>query len=266
MFKLVSRDLRIVLFTLMVALVAGCGGGDSKPGKPGDSHKAVAQDPAFKLTAEAFAKEALGNQKGASDKYNGKVVELEGQVDSANRVITDKGIYLTGAKKNPTDVVGLNLLCTPGESAKEKIWWLGKGQKVKVVGKVIGISPLAIYLDECTITEQGQSPTPKVTADELTEAFSKDEEAAKKKYGGDALSPKEIIVEGTVAALDKTKNDFYIARLEGKGGLTVGCTLDKKEWESLKKGDKVTIKGDLSGFYKDEKNVNVNTAFVLKKG
>jgi hypothetical protein len=269
MFKLDSPGLRPVLFALVVAFAAGCGNTDTKPGSPTTSSKAGAggpQEPAYKLTAEALAKEALADAQAASAKYTGKVVELEGQVDSANRIISDnKGVFLTGAKKKPTDVIALNILCMPVESSKDKVWWLGKGHKVKAVGKVTAINGFIISLDECTITGQGASPTPKVTAEELTGEFAKDEEAAKKKYLGDGVNPKEIIVEGTVAALDKTKNDFYIARLEGKGGLTVGCTLDKKEWEGLKKGDKVTIKGDLSGFRKDDKNVNVNTAFLLKK-
>jgi tRNA_anti-like len=233
----------------------------------------VAQDkkkddpkPDFKTTAEAIVKEFLKDEKAAQKKYKDKFVELEGTVFAANKVLSDKGVWLDGAKKDPKDVVATNVLCYAPAARLEKAFWLGKGQKVKVVGKFAGGSGLAVSLLDCTFTELKPSPTLKTTAKAVAADFDKDEEAATTKYLIDGINSKEIIVEGVVSALEKTKNDFFIVKLEGSGGLTVNCVVDEAEWKKLKKGDKVTMKGDLSGFYKDEKKVNVNTAFVLKKG
>ncbi len=261
-------SIRVVLFAMGLVLVAGCGKPESKPGpgNPKVSDSGAAKNPEIKTTAEELAKEVLADQKAAGTKYDGKVVELQGKVDTANQVVTDnKGFYLTGAKKKPTDVVGLNVLCMPVAGEKDKVGWLGKGQKVKVVGKVTGVNAFAVSLAQCTFTEEDKSTTPKVTVEELTSEFAKDAEAAKKKYKIENLNSQEIILEGTVADKEK-KGDFHTVKLAGTDGLTVSCTVSKQNWEELKKGDKVTIKGDLSGYYAADKKVNVNTAFVLKKG
>jgi len=264
---------RFALFAVVLGLAVGCGqdnkpvpaGPKGGPGGPkgGGRQTGAAKDPKFKLTAEDMAKEVIADQKAALAKYENQVGELEGLVNRDNQVIAEHAIYVAGAKKQPTDVLGLNILCTLADEGKDKVWWLGKGQKVKVVGQVTGANSFAIALDRCSVTPLGESPTPKVTAEQIAADFAKDEEAAKKKYKIENFMPQEIIVEGTVADLEK-KNDFHLAKLAGADGVTVSCTIDKKTWEGLKKGDKVTIKGDLSVF--SDKKVGIDTAFLLKKG
>jgi len=239
---------------------------DGRP-KPPPANIEGAQKPEIKTTAEGLAKEAIADPKAAETKYKDKVVELEGKIDFANKIIGNgKAFHLAGAKKNPKDVVSVGIICFPTDAEQEKIWWLGKGQKVKVIGHVTGINTLGVYLDRCTVQELEKSPTVQISAEDLTAEFAKDEAAGKKKYLTEEGDPKEIIIDGTVTDLEQSKDGLYTAKLAGKDGLTVNCTINKETYESLKKGDKVTIKGDLSGFYKNEKHVNVNTAFVLKKG
>jgi hypothetical protein len=197
------------------------------------------------------------------EKYNGKIIEVEGPIEFANTWISERVIILAGAKKNPGDLLGVNIHCVPLGGEKDKAWWLGKGQKVKVTGEVVGVNATGIGLQQCTFQESEPNPTMKVSAEQLTADFSKDEAAAKKKYLADGILPKEIIVEGTIGDLVKSKNDFYIAKLSGTDGVTVDCTVSKRAWEGLKKGQKVSVKGDCSGFEKKDKEVTVNSAFVL---
>ncbi len=270
----VSRYGECWLLTGCLAFAAGCGGqrpsspaGTAAGKGPGTPAAAPADKPEVKTTAEGLAKEVLADEKAAAEKYKGKVVEVEGAVAFANAFLGNgRMFHLSGAKKKPTDVVGLNLFCVPAAAHKDKVWWLGKGQKVQVVGRVTGVTSSAVYLDQCAVTELEPSPTPRLTAEQLTGEFAKDEAAAKAKYLTKEGYPKEVIVEGTVAGRETTKDGFHTVKLAGKEGLAVSCTVDKETYEGLKDGDKVTLKGDLSGLYQGHKAVIVNTAFVLKKG
>ncbi len=257
---------------LMLAL--GCTKPDGTPGKTvvggkeaGGKEPVAKREAAFKTTATDLAKEFLADSKAALDKYNGKVIEVEGKVNSANKIVdNDKGFSLAGAKKDPKAILELNVLCETVPAQKDKVWWLGEGQKIKVVGEVFGANDLAIYLKDCEFTELEKSPTPTVSAKQLAEEFVKDEADAKKKYGREPGVDPEVIVEGVVADLVTTKDGFTVVNLEGAAPVVVSCTTRKEDFETLKKGDKVTLKGHLSGFYKGENKVNINSAFLLKKG
>jgi hypothetical protein len=252
------------------ALTLGC----DKPAAPaspssgerpgGGASPKQAPAAAFKVNAADLAKEFIADPKAALEKYNGKVIEVEGTVAYANKIINnDRGFLLTGAKKNPNDIVGLNISCETVPAQQDKMWWLGQGQKVKVVGEVFNANNFHVSLKDCQFTELEKSPTPSVSAKELAEAFTKDEAAAKEKYRSKD-GPNEIIVTGVVAGLEE-KGGFSSVKLEGAGPVVVSCTVNKKDYDAVKKGDKVTMKGDLSIFDKTDHTITVNTAFLLKK-
>ena len=104
---------------------------------------------------------------------------------------------------------------------------------------------------------------PKVTAKQLTADFVKDKAAAAKKYG-DAMNPKEVIVEGTVASLE---DGTYgkIAKLEGEGKVTVSILLRAEDVDSVKKGDKITIKGKCRGLFEKTQQVDINGGVLVKE-
>jgi len=252
----------------------------TKNGK--DGHKdtsAKTLTPELKTTAEDLVKEVMADKKAAADKYSkDKVVEVERAVRHAlltKGIVDTLSFSLCGGKG---ELGQLDVQCYLKDTEKDKVSWLGKGQKVSVIGKVIMASPTTISLNECTVTEKGPNPTMKIAAEQLAAEFAKDEKAAKEKYGvylahpSDVVnSAKEVIVEGTVADLLKRKGEFFgedhLAILAGSDGMTVTCNLDQKTWESLKKGDKVTIKGEVDTILnKDKKAVKLKNAFVLKKG
>jgi hypothetical protein len=261
-----------VLRTLTVVAVFFQGSAFSKSneGQPakatgGDPKAAKSKEVAFKVSANELAREFLADPKKAFDKYKGKTIEVEGGVEFANKLIgDDKGFTLNGAKKDPKDVLALNIFCVVPAAHKEKAWWLGKGQKVKVVGELYNANSLAVYIKDSDFSELEPSPTATVSAQQMTADFAKDEAAAKNKYLNEGMNPKEVIVEGVVADL-VTKPGSYIVVLEGTKPVSVACATKKEELDGLKKGDKVTMKGDCSLFTKNDNMVNLNAAFILKK-
>jgi len=103
---------------------------------------------------------------------------------------------------------------------------------------------------------------PKVTARELTAAFVKDPSAAAKKYG-DAMNPREVVVEGKVA--DVVGGTYgKVAKLEGEGKAVVSCLLRKEDEAAVKKGDTVAIKGRCRGFFKKDSSVDLNGGVLVK--
>jgi hypothetical protein len=260
---------RWLALALGLLLLSACGQKSGEPTNSGnapnrDGGTPVVRGPAdFKTTADAITKEVIADQKAAEKKYNGKVVEVEGEVSTANKIINPNGFSMKGAKAKPTDAVGVVVICTVPKGAEGKAWRLSSGQRVKLVGTAaVGH---AVYLNDCTVEPLEPATTAKVTAKGLAEEVVKDADAARKKYQTPEGYPKEIIVEGVVAALEKTKDGFHIVKLAGAGGLTVNCTVDEKDFAALKTGDAVTIKGDFSNYYPEDKGVTVNTAFVLPK-
>ena len=170
------------------------GDGPNRDGPP-----PAARGPAeFKTTIEALTKEVIADQKAAEKKYNGKVVEVEGEVSIANKIITANGFSLKGAKKKPTDTLGVTVICNVPKGAEGKAWRLSSGQKVKAVGTVT-VTGLAVYLADCSFEPLEPTTTAKVTAKALAEEVVKDADAARKKYQTAEGYPKEIIVEGVVA-------------------------------------------------------------------
>jgi hypothetical protein len=108
---------------------------------------------------------------------------------------------------------------------------------------------------------KADAPT-KVSAKQLTADFLKDKAAASKKYG-DAMSPKEVIVDGDVVSLEDGKYG-KIAKLEGEGKAVVSVLLRKEDEGDVKKGDHVTFKGRCRGLFEKDKSVDLNGGVLQK--
>jgi len=251
-------------------VLTACGQKAGEPTRAGDppgrsGPAPAARGPAdIKTTVAALTQEVIADEKAAQAKYNGKVVEAEGEVEFANKVLNANGFSLKGAKKKPTDVIGVTVICNVPKGAEGKAWRLGTGQKVKVTGTAT-LTSLGVYLNDCTVEELEPAKTPKVSAKALAEEVLKDADAARKKYQTPEGRSDAIIVDGTVAAKEKTKDGFHTAKLAGSGGVTVDCTVNAEDFAALKAGDAVTIKGDFSSYDPVAKAVTINTAFILPK-
>jgi hypothetical protein len=204
-----------------------------------------------------MVKEFLADEKAATAKYTNKTIQVDGVVDSTGGWHNDDHVSLKGIKKDPNDIVGLTVMAHVVPAQVNQAVLAGKGQKVQVVGKfMIGGATFGVGLSDCTFKELEPNKVPVVSPVDVTGEFVKDAKAAKAKYGD-----KEIIVEGTIT--DLVKHDgFYSVIMAGTAPAFVSCTIGEKDFATLKKGEKVKIKGDCSSFIDNQ--LTVNTAFVAK--
>lgn len=273
------NSLRSLIFVPLLVSVGVSGCGPSKdtgtPTAPGAAPTTTASGsapaagrpdkPDFSLTAEDISKEVFADEKAAAARYKGKWVELTGSEEWASKYGHASGFNMTGGKKKPGDLTGYIIRIGVPPADVEKAWMMSKGQKVKAFGRVQDVSGLMLNVDQAAVTELEPSKLLTVKAEDLAADYAKDGDAAEKKYRGEAFS-REIAVTGTVAELTQEK-DFQYVVLAGSGSTVVKCTFDKDDWKALKKGDKVTVKGDLSSFDPQQANSpTVNSGFLVKKG
>jgi hypothetical protein len=112
-----------------------------------------------------------------------------------------------------------------------------------------------VRLSDCDYEELTPRSTPTVTAEAVMKEFAADTSAAAKKY-----LDRDLIVRGTVVDLIATDGSF-LAKLAGEGLFRVSCSMDEDEFKTLKKGDKVTIKGEAGIFNQNE--LTLVSAFLL---
>lgn len=146
----------------------------------------------------------------ADRQFKDKLVEVSGIVfDPRNRPVGDEVSVLVTWPGGEGDYVHCRLHRTANPHSLD-LW---PGQTVKLVGLSLG-NPVKPMFDDCQITEIGPpSKITKVKAQELIDAFTKDEDAANKTYHGQAL-----LIEGIVAKIDKEDQFLYIAGKPDAGG------------------------------------------------
>ncbi len=246
----------ILILTLAALLPAGCGKGDKdkeqartdkgneQPGGDGAKgpDKAGARKPDYSLTAEAFSKEFIDNLEKANKKYEGKVIELTGEVqdvskDTIRRVV----VNLVGAKKDPKDAVGVSVLGVLAPAYYARGVLLSPKQKVKLTGDFGQGFRSFVSTGNCTLEELSKSEALQVRAEDLVKDFTKDLQAARKKY-----TDKWVVVSGQVDDLTK-KGGFNYAKLKGDGKLRVSVTMGGDELAHLKKGEDVRLRGMFMG-------------------
>jgi hypothetical protein len=196
-----------------------------------------AKEVAFKGKIEDFAKEV----KADKEKYKEKYVEVEGLVKDAPEFA--QPTKMTVEAKAGKDKV----TCTMSAQAQKTFHGLGKGQNVRVTGKLYFVIGDNILLDDCNYAEAGPNPAIKISAMDLGKEYATgDGEAAAKKYNG-----KELLVEGTVLDVDEKR-----PRVNLDAGLAKPMECDfaiveagnDKAFSNLqiKKGDKVLLKGEFT--------------------
>lgn len=260
----------IAVLSLLVGLCGGCGEAkktDTPPplgstkssttlgSKPAPVATTSENKTAYSLTAEEMAKECLTDFKAAEAKYKDKTVELSGTLRLAHPIA---GFWVDGTPLKASD--SLDFECIPPGSQEERLLWLTKGQKVKVKGRVGFVGPVKISLLDCQFTEL--EPAAKVTAAQLTEEFTKDKAAAEKKYD----FKKEIVVEGTVSDLVKVKDAFEVRMAGAKPDVRLIFHVKEADWNQLKKGQHVAVKGTCSIFTEADGVKELSFGGYLLKG
>jgi hypothetical protein len=242
-------------------------GTPATPGKEGGPAAApVSKEPAFNGKAEDFIKEFkdLASLKAGLEKYKDKYIEVEALVEEAPAVVAlDKEPKMTLSYPGKTGFT-TPFSCTMSPEAARTFYELGKGQKVKVNGKLDLAIVNVAYLSDCTYKAEGPSPVIKVSAKNLGAELSKDEDTAQKKYDS-----KELIVDGVVKELKETKDILgsdYLVKLEALHDKTVDCLLPETSYKKLKKGDKVVVKAKFGTLRSNNKLYpGLTTGSLVKK-
>jgi len=244
-----------------VFAAVGCSANVSTP--PGGT----SQKPDFTLTAVDIAKE-FETDKAAANKYKDKLVEIDGVVNFLTPRPSDTVVTLFGYKADPMKPNERFIMAVFDKPEVEKVLALAKGQKLKLRGKVQGDFAGHVSVIECVVVEAGPDPTIKVSAADLTKAYATDEKDAEGKY-----KEKEVLVEGVVVEIKKGGfgDTLILEGFDEKSDKPVRVSAavpgdNKAAFEALKKGDKVKIKGEQSGYYPEGAGhiVNINGTRLVK--
>jgi hypothetical protein len=220
--------------------------------KPPEKVKEVEQ-PAFTVTAAGLAGQFAADAAKAEKKFAGKLVAVEGLVSTARQnIVKGTGEVTLVGKKG--EQLPFEVACTVKKARAGTVGLLSRWQQVRVTGRFVEGGAAKARLDECDYEELTPGTTPTVTAEAVTKEFKADSAAAEKKY-----KDRDLIVTGTVDEL-AARNGFWV-RLAGTGGLRVSCDVEEDEFQSLKKGDRVRIKGEASIF--DTGGLTLVSAFLL---
>jgi hypothetical protein len=277
------------LLTVSIVIASGCGQqtttSQQKSGTAPDDKKGAAtpgataspaataatrSEPAFKGKAEDLLKEFAAGQPAADKKYKDKYVEVEGIVESAPSAGSQDKMGVAV----PADPHKAVIVCDMSADALKTFLQLGRGQKVKVVGKEYLSIPGTVYLNDCTYSEAGPNPAIRVSAKELGTEFAKDEgKAAAQKYTSkDVFHPTELIVEGTVLDVGESKDPGFsglVVKLDAGMQEPMVCQFskfDEAAAKQLKKGDVAVLKGGFRANMLALKNYpSLTNAVVLKK-
>lgn len=210
-----------------------------------DDPKAPAPD--FKLTAEAFAKEAKEARTDAKAfvaKYKGKTVEIDGTVSQVT--VPDRVLMFTGYKEKGAVGLGERAAALVPEKLDAQLRALALGQQVTVRGTFTRTNAIAA-LDKCEIVKAGPSTAVPTTVAALEAEFKKNRDAAEKKYDKKSVVVRVKVVE---SKLDSSKVLWTVTDPTAKGAPQVPAwadpLLDKKFQEQLqqvKAGDVVILMG-----------------------
>jgi hypothetical protein len=206
----------------------------------------------FRLTSQLLARDYETDKVAAVAKYTGKWVEVEGPMESVLVLpLGDVNIRLVGFQADPKKFGGHSVRGIPAAADAEKLKGLTRGQMVKLKGKVDReTAGMFVDLVPCELVSIGPDPAIRVTADQLTQDYARDAEAADRKY-----RDKWLLVEGIVAELKEDRAAADRVILEGAGKkdgkplrISAAYPADrKKDFAALKKGDRVKIKGECGG-------------------
>jgi hypothetical protein len=205
------------------------------------------REPAFKLTAEEFHRQA------GDEKFDGKVIELSGTVEGVGR---NAGGEAFVQLKVPSQMFGV-MCFTTDEQPWAKV---ARGQKVRIKG-LGGAVILAPRLLACAIVEPGEYAAVRISAADLAKEYAADPDATIKKY-----DKKHMVVTGEVAAKDV--NEFKAVGLTLKTGnkVAVKCgftAFDRDVSRAYAVGQTVSVFGEFSLNFGGGDSVDINFCLPL---
>ena len=248
---------------VLTAGLVGCGGKPTQPGAGGSPAKPPLQEPSATmnpskapsskpapiiLNAEEICKEVAMDSKAASAKYNGKIVEVTGKVDSVRPDAANPTVVLTGISK---DGLAYTFSVEPNAANCKKfdgLKSLASGQEIKVRGEYIAnLGPRAYDAEFVSV---GPSTAIPVTPSELAAALKTPEGLAK-------FKSKSVVMQGYIRGAEYVDPNIVLRLGETATGTDVVIQAannafldsDEKRQKTLagyKAGTKVIIIGTAS--------------------
>jgi hypothetical protein len=246
-----------LLIMIGASFAGGCGKTRESPTEPGRAPSAEhapekepqkpaptdvlpdSREPVFRGKVEDLVREFkdLDSLRANEKKYEDKSVEVEGLVRDAPGPVEPLTMMLTWEGNRQ----GHCFFCAMSPEAAATFRQLGKGQKVKVRGKLSQAIVNTVFLVNCNYREEGPNPAIKILATALGKEFTGDGEPAAKKY-----EDKELFVEGTVTAVEEEGGMFKCGLVKLDAGMPkpMVCELRfKGDSKQIKTGDRVVVKG-----------------------
>jgi predicted Zn finger-like uncharacterized protein len=248
------------------------------PNKPPKS-KTKSQTPESVATlssvelAQAYADSPTEAEAKYTDKWvtvEGKISEIQWTGDSGPPGTECTVVFgLRSARPKKKGTVPVIVRCAP--SATASVLNCSREQTITLKGKCLGPVGEQIELTDAEFVKAGPDTSKKVTAAELMAAYKDDESAADIQYGSDT----ELTI--TDAEVVKVLPDsFIVASSPAKGskkgvkepaaGIQIQVSYEpewKKKFESIKPGDRVTIKGKCTGL--TDGKVTITRAWLFTK-
>lgn len=209
----------------------------------------------FTLTAQELFDEYKKDDKAAHEKYEGKILEISGVVDSC-KGSGNESILNLAVNREKSDVLG-----GVGGVMQEKECWArhSKGQKVKLRGVWGGKAYIGAAIVHAIVLESDPNTTPLYTAEQLAREYESDSAVLMDRYEN-----KPLVVKGTLLKKE-VLSGFKKLILKGTDKTSVSCRFswgENKEWEEAKEGTQVTVFGDLEQVG-EAKDVHLEQALLI---
>jgi hypothetical protein len=254
--------------------IAGCGGKEepvpstpapvqeTKPAVPATERKPVdlaTAKPDFTLDPKAWYTEWTANDRAARDKYEGKVVELSGEVSEVTaRLEGDRiarGVVIIKAVGKDHTIRCLTTDLHPWER-------VSAGSKVKMRGVV---PPFAEFpmLGPSIIVEASPNPAIVISALQLTKEYDDEPKKTVERY-----KDKYLIVEGEILQKKTDALGITMAFLKGaEDAPPVVCKFPhamRTEAAALKGGQKIKVVGLFAGWAAADQALELTQSFLFK--
>ena len=138
----------VIIVIVIFALIGSLGESDSSGTQ--SVREEVKEEPAIMVTAFKMAAEYKENEVAADAKYEGKLVEISGTVDTIGKDALDTP-FIAFATENQYEIIN-RIQCMFGRNDVEALSSVSKGQKITVRGEVSGALGNIIVRD-CQIVE-----------------------------------------------------------------------------------------------------------------
>jgi hypothetical protein len=236
----------LLFVPILIPVTAGCGGKAVPtvipPTRTGARNTALEPgadltnvEPAVQLTAEEFFKEYAAGWEAMTRKYEGKVIELRGEVERTFRNgPTDAFVALKVEKQ----IIGVRC-----KTVDRQPWaTVAPGQTIKIKGVLPKELWVVAALVDCVFVDVGPYAAIPVTTEELAKEHAADPAATKKKY-----HHKHLVVSGAVASKEFNNNGSAVLGLKTDSPVKVTCIFDldmNEEGKAVKVGQQIKLVGE----------------------